>query len=74
MNRAARNRERVLAYVRRHFQRTDEWPTVRLVCRALTLNQPEVEAACEEGLPLMLTAFHSSPPEPLGSHFVEVCE
>lgn len=66
-------RGRLISYVRRFHARFQEWPTVRKVAKDLKLRQGYIEA--EAGvLPLMLTAYNAHPPEPLGNHFVEICE
>jgi NADH:ubiquinone oxidoreductase subunit E len=69
------DRERLIAYVRRYFarHRQEEFPTVRRVARALGMRQADVETEADE-LPLMLTAYHTAPAQPLGDHFVEICE
>lgn len=65
--------DRVQGYVRRYFKRHAQWPTVRHISKALCMRQGEVEQEAQEG-PLMLTSYFVRPPDPLGEHFVEICE
>lgn len=66
---------RIERYVRRYFCRHDEseWPTVRQVSRALRIRMSDIEEI-GDALPLMLTSYFTTIPEPLGSHFIEICE
>jgi hypothetical protein len=67
------DRERVERYVRRYFELTMDWPTVRQVARALGLRQQVVVDEAVD-VPLMVTAYYTDPPEKFGDHYVEICE
>jgi hypothetical protein len=67
------DRERVERYVRRYFDLTMDWPTVRQVARGLKLRQQVVVDEATD-VPLMVTAHYTDPPQKLGEHFVEICE
>ena len=66
-------RDRLLRYVERHFDKTKEWPTIRMCARALRVPQGRIEAEAETA-PFMLTSYFTQVPEPLGDHYVEILE
>jgi hypothetical protein len=69
------NHGRLLRYVRRYFvkHRSERFPTVREVARALRLPQVAIEELAGEE-PLMLTLYNTDPEPSLGDHFVEILE
>lgn len=69
------DRERLIRYVRRYFERHnhEKFPTVREAAKALRMKHSDIEMEAET-LPLMLTSWNTTIPEPLSNWFVEVCE
>jgi hypothetical protein len=75
-------RDRIIKYVRKYFKKHNvendvkscyPYPTVKQVAVALKVKQSVIAEHCEE-LPLMLTSWFVKPEDPLGEHYIEVCE
>lgn len=69
--------KRVRDYAEEFFQATGQtaFPTFKQVSEKLHIPMKQIKEFTDEGIfGLMATAFNTIIPEPLGQHFVEVCE
>lgn len=67
------DRDRIERYVRAHFAKRTEFPTVRRVARSLRM-RTEVVTDEASSLPLMLTGYGFEGRQVDGDLFVEICE
>lgn len=64
--------DRIASCAYRHWKRASmtEWPTVRVVCRRLRINQRAIDD-CEGDGPYITSSYNVHGGQPRGDHFVE---
>lgn len=68
------DRDRVIRYAERYFQRSGrtEWPDVRKVAKALRMRQSQVSEIVEQDDDMCLSYYNVEWEVPLGDYYVDV--